>query len=86
MQILPFSGDVLSLAVDEVLDQFEGLGIADPAGSIATHRIAAAGATCIATLVVVEIARRFHPTNSEKDDRRVPSVAMIPALRSSRSS
>lgn len=82
--VLPFSGEILTLAVDEVLEKFEDLDILDAVGSIMTQPITAVGVACVATLGAVEIARRLHSADSEKEDKRTYSRAMVPGLRSAR--
>jgi hypothetical protein len=78
---LPFSGEMLTTAMDEVLDRFDDLGLFDAVASSVTNPAAVLSAACLVTVGALEMARRLHPKDFERDRRRALSTAMVPGLR-----
>jgi hypothetical protein len=83
-QTLPFSGEAVMRAVDELFERFDDLEILETVESIATQPLVVAAGTCVVTLGVVEIARRLRPANSETNARRAQARAMVPSLKLAR--
>jgi hypothetical protein len=85
-RVLPFAGDMLPQALDEALDQFEDLGVFEALDSIAARRIVEIGAASAATLGAIELARRLHQRDFERNARRAPLATMVPGLSPTRTS
>jgi hypothetical protein len=84
-QAQPFPDEILRRTVDDLLDQFEDMGVLDAAGEVMTGRIAALGTACAATFGAIEMARRLHQRDPEGNARRPPSGRMVPGLWPARS-